>query len=42
MTIFFVLSGFVLAINYFQQMTSLHIVPAYNYFVARIARVYPL
>lgn len=41
-TIFFVLSGFVLAINYFQQMTSLRIVPVYNYFVARIARVYPL
>lgn len=41
-TIFFVLSGFVLAVNYFRQMTSLHIVPAYNYFIARIARVYPL
>jgi peptidoglycan/LPS O-acetylase OafA/YrhL len=41
-TVFFVLSGFVLAVNYFREMTSLHLVPAYNYFIARIARVYPL
>jgi peptidoglycan/LPS O-acetylase OafA/YrhL len=41
-TIFFVLSGFVLSINYFQNLRTLRPTRIYNYFVARFARVYPL
>jgi peptidoglycan/LPS O-acetylase OafA/YrhL len=41
-TIFFVLSGFVLAVNYFDEFKGLRLVPAWNFFVARLARLYPL
>jgi peptidoglycan/LPS O-acetylase OafA/YrhL len=41
-TLFFVLSGFVLAINYFDGFRRANAGRTYNYFVARIARVYPL
>jgi peptidoglycan/LPS O-acetylase OafA/YrhL len=41
-TIFFVLSGFVLAINYFEGFRYPRPRGVYNYFVARFARVYPL
>src|SRR5215204_3425027 len=41
-TIFFVLSGFVLSINYFSEMKTLSLPATYDYFVARFARVYPL
>jgi peptidoglycan/LPS O-acetylase OafA/YrhL len=41
-TIFFVLSGFVLAVNYFDEFRRLRWVSAYNFFVARFARLYPL
>lgn len=41
-TIFFVLSGFVLTINYFKQMRHPTSTGVYDYFVARFARVYPL
>jgi peptidoglycan/LPS O-acetylase OafA/YrhL len=41
-TIFFVLSGFVLAINYYERLDALQPRRLYNYFVARFARVYPL
>lgn len=41
-TVFFVLSGFVLAINYFEAMRQPRPKGVYDYFVARFARVYPL
>lgn len=41
-TLFFVLSGFVLALNYFDGFRRPHAGRTYNYFVARFARVYPL
>ena len=41
-TIFFVLSGFVLAINYFDRLRRPSPGGIYDYFVARFARVYPL
>lgn len=41
-TIFFVLSGFVLAFNYFEEMKKPTPRRLYDYFVARFARVYPL
>jgi peptidoglycan/LPS O-acetylase OafA/YrhL len=41
-TLFFVLSGFVLTINYYERLRSLRPRRLYNYFVARFARVYPL
>ena len=41
-TIFFVLSGFVLAFNYFEAMRHPGVRGVYNFFVARFARVYPL
>lgn len=41
-TLFFVLSGFVLAINYFDRFRPLSLGGTYNYFVARFARIYPL
>lgn len=41
-TIFFVLSGFVLAINYFDDFRRPGLRGTYNYFVARFARIYPL
>lgn len=41
-TVFFVLSGFVLAINYFEGMRRPRPRSVYNFFVARFARVYPL
>jgi peptidoglycan/LPS O-acetylase OafA/YrhL len=41
-TIFFVLSGFVLAINYFDGFRHPTVRGTYSYFVARFARVYPL
>lgn len=41
---FFVLSGFILAYNYFPKYTSLNITPAQikEFWVARVARIYPL
>lgn len=41
-TLFFVLSGFVLAFNYFEDMRSPSLGGTYDFFVARFARVYPL
>ncbi len=41
-TIFFVLSGFVLAYNYFEGMRRPSFRATYGYLVARFARVYPL
>lgn len=41
-TIFFVLSGFVLALNYFDGFRHPSVRGTYNYFVARFARIYPL
>jgi len=41
-TIFFVLSGFVLSFNYFESLRKPTPAGLYNYFVARFARVYPL
>jgi len=41
-TIFFVLSGFVLSFNYFDELRSLRPRNLYDYFVARFARLYPL
>jgi peptidoglycan/LPS O-acetylase OafA/YrhL len=41
-TVFFVLSGFVLAYNYFEQVRRPDAATIYNFFVARFARVYPL
>jgi peptidoglycan/LPS O-acetylase OafA/YrhL len=41
-TLFFVLSGFVLAINYFDGFRQPNARRTYNYFVARFARIYPL
>jgi peptidoglycan/LPS O-acetylase OafA/YrhL len=41
-TIFFVLSGFVLAYNYFDEMTRPRVKEIYEFFLARFARVYPL
>jgi peptidoglycan/LPS O-acetylase OafA/YrhL len=41
-TLFFVLSGFVLAFNYFEDMRSPSLAGTYDFFVARLARVYPL
>lgn len=41
-TIFFVLSGFVLAYNYFDSMRRPRFGNVYDYLVARFARVYPL
>jgi len=41
-TVFFVLSGFVLAVNYFERFSHLNPRVGYDYFVARIARIYPL
>lgn len=41
-TIFFVLSGFVLAYNYFRELRHPGLAEIYNFFVARFARIYPL
>ena len=41
-TLFFVLSGFVLALNYFDVMRRPNASGTFQYFVARFARVYPL
>lgn len=41
-TLFFVLSGFVLGLNYFDQLASPSPSGLWNYAVARVARVYPL
>jgi peptidoglycan/LPS O-acetylase OafA/YrhL len=41
-TLFFVLSGFVLSVNYFEEFRRPHLVTTWNFFVARFARIYPL
>lgn len=41
-TVFFVLSGFVLAINYFDRLRRPNVRATYDYCVARFARIYPL
>ena len=41
-TVFFVLSGFVLAINYFERLRRPSLRRTYDYVVARFARIYPL
>lgn len=41
-TFFFVLSGFVLTYNYFDAFQKLHIREVWNFFVSRVARVYPV
>jgi peptidoglycan/LPS O-acetylase OafA/YrhL len=41
-TIFFVLSGFVLAFNYFDDLRRPRPTSIYNFFVGRLARIYPL
>jgi peptidoglycan/LPS O-acetylase OafA/YrhL len=40
-TLFFVLSGFVLTLNYFDGFRHLNPRAGYDYFVARFARIYP-
>lgn len=42
MTLFIVLSGFVLSVNYFDEFRRLRVVTTWNFFVARFARIYPL
>ncbi len=41
-TLFFVLSGFVLSINYFEDLRRPGRAETYRYLVARVARIYPL
>ena len=41
-TIFFVLSGFVLSFNYFEEMRKPNPASVYDFLLARFARVYPL
>lgn len=41
-TVFFVLSGFVLAFNYFEEMRKPSPAGLYEFFLARFARIYPL
>lgn len=41
-TIFFILSGFVIAFNYFDDAARPTVKATWNYFVGRVARVYPL
>jgi peptidoglycan/LPS O-acetylase OafA/YrhL len=41
-TLFFVLSGFVLSVNYFDAFRRPQLGTTYNFFVARFARIYPL
>jgi peptidoglycan/LPS O-acetylase OafA/YrhL len=41
-TVFFVLSGFVLAFNYFDEFRRPRPTSIYNFFVGRLARIYPL
>ncbi len=41
-TLFFTLSGFVLAINYFDALQRPSATKVWNYLVARFARIYPL
>lgn len=41
-TFFFTLSGFVLAINYFERLRRPGVSGIWNYLVARLARIYPL
>jgi len=39
---FFILSGFVIAYNYFDRLTVLTVDKAYDFYIKRIARIYPL
>lgn len=41
-TVFFVLSGFVLSFNYFEELRRPSPVKLYDFFLARFARIYPL
>jgi peptidoglycan/LPS O-acetylase OafA/YrhL len=41
-TLFFVLSGFVLSVNYFDEFRHPRLRGTWNFFVARFARIYPL
>lgn len=41
-TVFFVLSGFVLSFNYFEEMRRPNPASLYEFFLARFARIYPL
>jgi peptidoglycan/LPS O-acetylase OafA/YrhL len=41
-TVFFVLSGFVLSFNYFEEMRKPNPAGLYEFFLARFARIYPL
>jgi peptidoglycan/LPS O-acetylase OafA/YrhL len=41
-TVFFVLSGFVLGLNYYDRFVTPHARETWNYVVARVARIYPL
>jgi peptidoglycan/LPS O-acetylase OafA/YrhL len=41
-TLFFVLSGFVLSVNYFDEFRHPRLVGTWNFLVARFARIYPL
>ncbi|MEQ1787853.1 MAG: acyltransferase [Acidimicrobiales bacterium] len=41
-SMFFVLSGFVLGVNYFDRLSSPTVRGTWNYVVARVARIYPL
>lgn len=42
MTLFFVLSGFIIHYNYFNKIRTLSFISIYNFLVARFARLYPL
>lgn len=41
-TFFYVLSGFVLAYNYFDSFKDLRLRPLWNFFISRLTRVYPI
>lgn len=41
-TLFFVLSGFVLALNYTDEFRPMRLRSTYNFFVGRFARIYPV
>lgn len=41
-TLFFILSGFILTITYFKKFEKMSFSNVYNFFVARFARIYPL
>ncbi|MEZ1314416.1 acyltransferase [Pseudomonas fluorescens] len=41
-TFFFLLSGFILSLNYLDSLSKFSFLSTYNYFVSRFARIYPV